>query len=279
MAFRFTVLAALAAAAHRVVAREVLVPRPVLRAPRAAGPRLDGRLGGRVPPRESDEVERARGDRFEPGEPAGGALEPFQRLQRAGGNGDAELWAGGSVEPQRPRGARSRVSRTDAGTLVVDLPAAGFTASSMMGGAFSLAWFSAIAPATFTAGAPVLFLLPFWLAGGLVAKQSVLDPARATRLSIGEFAWEVTQTVAGVTVRSDGGPSEELEGAETDVAAWVNGVPVFVLRLFAASRELGSLGSGLSEGELEWLAAAVNRHLDSLRGDPSGESRGTADLK
>ena len=57
--------------------------------------------------------------------------------------------------------------------------------------------FSVVAPATATGGAGALFMLPFWIAGGAVAKQSLLDPARATSLSIGEFAWELSQTLPG----------------------------------------------------------------------------------
>ena len=167
--------------------------------------------------------------------------------------------------PQRPRGARTRISRTDAGTLLVNVPAAGLNSGSLFSGAFAAAWFSAIVPATFTGGAPVLFMAPFWLAGGLVAKQAVYDPAKASSLSIGDFAWEVKQSIAGrLELSSDGGPTEELDGASVDVASYVNGVPVLVCRLVAGADEW-SVGSGLPEVELEWIAQEVNAHLESLR--------------
>lgn len=105
--------------------------------------------------------------------------------------------ASSSPPPPRPRplGARSTLDRTDAGTLLLTVPASGVTGSTLMGGAFSAAWFSAIAPATLAAGsiAAGAFFLPFWLAGGLMVKQTILDPAKSTSLTIGEYAWELTQ--------------------------------------------------------------------------------------
>jgi hypothetical protein len=177
--------------------------------------------------------------------------------------------------PERPVGARTTISRSDAGTLLVDVPAAGLNAGTLFGGAFSVAWFSAIVPATFASGgAATLFMLPFWLAGGLVAKQTLFDPARATGLSIGEFGWELRQTLAGsVGIKSESGPTEELEGAEVAVAAYVNGLPTYVLRLGAAGGRTYALGGGLSASELEWLAGVINGHLAAL-GDATRDGRG-----
>ena len=83
-----------------------------------------------------------------------------------------------SAPRPRPIGARSLLDRSDAGTLLLTVPAAGMTSGTLMGGAFSAAWFSAIVPATFAAGSIVgaVFLAPFWLAGGMVLKQTILDP-------------------------------------------------------------------------------------------------------
>lgn len=142
-----------------------------------------------------------------------------------------------------------------------------------MGGAFSAAWFSAIAPATVTAiagGAALstgLFMLPFWLAGGMVAKQTILDPAKATSLSIGEFAWELKQTVAGATLSKDGGPSEELIGVDVGeelVGAEGEQRTIYALRLGATGGRVWALGAGLDAGELEWLAAEINAQIDGL---------------
>ena len=108
-------------------------------------------------------------------------------------------------------------------------------------------------------------MAPFWLAGGLVAKQTLFDPAKATSLSVGEFAWDMTQSVAGfVKVASDGGPTSELDGASFDVSAFVYGVPVYVCRLVAGADEW-TIGDGLPESELQWIALEVNAHLAALK--------------
>ena len=127
-----------------------------------------------------------------------------------------------------------------------------------------------------TGGAGALFMLPFWLAGGAVAKQTLLDPAKATTLSIGEFAWALKQTALGsrVTLSAADGASGELDYADVDVAAYVNGAPTFALRLVAGT-EAYTVGVGLSEGELEWIAAEVNAHLQAL-GTPALEDGGSA---
>ena len=197
-------------------------------------------LGGRVPP-----LPNARSDDLS-GRPLGARSDD---------------------RPGRPLGARSTVSRTDAGTLLIRIPAAGLSSGALFGGAFSIAWFSAVVPATVASGgAGALFMLPFWLAGGAVAKSTILDPARATALSIGEFAWEVRSALAlgDVTVSTKDGPTEELEGASVEVAAYVNGVPSYVLRLFAGAAPV-NMGEGLASAELEWLADEINGYLRALR--------------
>ena len=150
-----------------------------------------------------------------------------------------------------------------------EVPPAGLlNMGTLMGGAFSAAWFSAVVPATgsmiATGGASALFMLPFWLAGGVVAKQTVVDPVKATSLSIGEFAWELQQTAVGLPLKSFSGASDELDGCRVEVAAYVNGVPQHVLRLFAGT-QAWSIGDGLTVVELEYIAAEVNAHLATLK--------------
>ena len=168
----------------------------------------------------------------------------------------------------RPVGARTSISRSDAGTLLVEVPPAGFNTGTLMGGAFSAAWFSAIVPATgsmiATGGASALFMLPFWLAGGVVAKQTVVDPVKASSLSIGEFAWELQQRAVGLPLSSAAGASDELDGCSVEVAAYVNGVPQHVLRLFSGT-QTWSIGDGLTVVELEYVAGEVNAHLATLK--------------
>ena len=101
-----------------------------------------------------------------------------------------------------------------------------------------------------------------------VVKTAVLDPTRATTLSIGEYAWELRQSVGGVTLSSADGPTEDLEGAAVQVAAYVNGVPSHVMRLVASpgagGQQLFGIGDGLGVEELEWLSSEVNAHLRTL---------------
>jgi len=221
-------------------------------------------LGGRVPQSQpEDEYADALAD----------AQRAASRLR------DAEQRLARAVPTRPPRGARTSVSRSDAGTLLVDVPAAGLVnGGSLMGGAFAAAWFSAIVPATAsmlaTGGASVLFMVPFWLAGGAVVKQTVLDPAKATTLSIGAYAWELTQKTAGVRLKSAEGPTEELLSANVDVAAYVNGVPTFVLNLVASSpsgQQSYRIGGGLAEQELEWIAGEVNEFLTEIDCNPPPE--------
>ena len=104
-----------------------------------------------------------------------------------------------------------QISRTDAGTLELYFPAQGISSKAVVSGAFSVAWFSALIPATTTVAA-LPFLVPFYLAGGLVAKQAVVDPFTSVRISVGQYAWSVQQTRYGRAAQ------ELASGATADVA-------------------------------------------------------------
>ena len=156
-------------------------------------PPRPGQLGGRVPPRARDqEYTAALAD-------AQRAAERLREVEERLARGAREF------DPVRPVGARATVSRSDAGTLLVSIPPAGLNAGSLVGGAFSVAWFSMVGPATAsmvaTGGVSALFMLPFWAAGGAVAKQTIYDPAKATEMSIGEFAWECATAWAELRTR------------------------------------------------------------------------------
>ena len=171
-----------------------------------------------------------------------------------------------SVPVPRPLGARSTLERSDAGTLLLTVPAAGFTASTAFGLAFSAAWFSAIGPATvgFVAAravASAAFLAPFWVAGGMTAKATLLDPAKTTTLSIGEYAWDLAQTLpGGLELSNERGATEDLAGADVAVTIVTNGVPAYACRLVAGDKAWG-VGDGLAEDELEWIASEINDQL------------------
>eukprot|EP00542_Grammatophora_oceanica_P011360 CAMPEP_0194036648 /NCGR_PEP_ID=MMETSP0009_2-20130614/9015_1 /TAXON_ID=210454 /ORGANISM="Grammatophora oceanica, Strain CCMP 410" /LENGTH=48 /DNA_ID= /DNA_START= /DNA_END= /DNA_ORIENTATION= len=47
------------------------------------------------------------------------------------------------------------------------------TTNSIFSGAFSIMWFSTIVPVSLSGGG--LFMIPFWLAGGIVAKTAAID--------------------------------------------------------------------------------------------------------
>ena len=73
-----------------------------------------------------------------------------------------------------------------------------------------------------------------------------------------------------VTISTRDGPTDELEGASVEVAAYVNGVPSYVLRLFTGAAPL-NMGEGLASSELEWLAEEINGYVRALRGDRDAE--------
>ena len=235
--------------------------------------REPGQLGGvPSPARDQGEEEEYRSALAEARLASAKLREAESRLRQAAERRPAappETAPPVTAPAAKPAGARTSVSRSDAGTLLVEVPPAGLlNMGTLMGGAFSAAWFSAIVPATgsmiATGGASALFMLPFWLAGGVVAKQTVVDPVKATSLSIGEFAWELQQTAVGLPLKSFSGASDELDGCRVEVAAYVNGVPQHVLRLFAGT-QAWSIGDGLTVVELEYIAAEVNAHLATLK--------------
>ena len=129
-------------------------------------------LGGRVPPpsgqRRTDTDGRWRddADAEDAATEYSQALAEAQRADARLRGAERQLVQRVAKEPLvRPRGARATVTRSDAGTLLVDVPAAGLlSGGALFGAAFSVAWFSAIIPATAsmvgTGGASALFMLP-----------------------------------------------------------------------------------------------------------------------
>eukprot|EP00980_Cylindrotheca_fusiformis_P008432 scaffold1784_cov116-Cylindrotheca_fusiformis.AAC.12 len=170
-----------------------------------------------------------------------------------------------SARPLPPPNSLARLEFTDAGTLNIAIPPKGLGSSSLFTGAFSLAWFSAIIPATFASGgASLLFMLPFWAAGGIVAKNAVFDPFVSGNLSVGEFYWSVSNNYAGKPINQREGPTEQLRGAKPEVVAIVNDVPQAELKLYTDTG-MTAFGLGLSMEELEYLSGEINHHLSQLR--------------
>ncbi|KAL3907615.1 MAG: hypothetical protein SGPRY_010110 [Prymnesium sp.] len=116
----------------------------------------------------------------------------------------------------------------------------------------------------------MLFMLPFWAAGGLVAKTAVLDPFVSSELTIGRYAWSLrTMAYGGVVLKMQEGSTTELRGAQAEVAAYVNGVPQLELRLYSEAG-MSSIGVALTLEEVEYLASEINEHLEMLE-DQTGD--------
>jgi len=148
---------------------------------------------------------------------------------------------------------------------------------NFMAGAFATGWFSIVGTATFAvAGPPVLFMLPFWAAGAIVAKQAIVDPTASVSISIGRYGWSVEQKVAGLVIRSKDGSTDDLRGAGAEVVAYINGVPQTALKLYDRSGAV-SLGASLSPEECEELAEEINRYLDEL--DEEGTDEQSREVK
>ena len=164
-----------------------------------------------------------------------------------------------------PFGCQSSITRTDAGSLIIDIPSSGLRSDSMFAGFFALAWFSAIIPATLSGGlAMSLFMLPFWASGGLVAKLAFYDPFLGGQLTIGQYAWSLKGTWLGLKKKEKDGATDDLRGAVAEIAAYVNGVAQAELRLYG-SQGMVSLGLGLGLDELEYLAGEINQYLLDIR--------------
>jgi hypothetical protein len=180
-----------------------------------------------------------------------------------------------TLRPGRPRHSRwAKVSYSDAGTLQILFPAAGWDGNALMGSAFGVAWFAAIVPATFTTSlGTALFMVPFWAAGGLVAKSSLIDPFTATTLEIGVHAWHIRRTIAGRIVWQKWGATADIDRAEAYVALYRDDEPArYELILHGPNVKLFGVttagsSSSWSPTELERLQDTINEHLDRINND------------
>ena len=165
----------------------------------------------------------------------------------------------------------SRITYTDSNTLQIELPPSGVDSNVFFSGAFTAMWFSAIAPVTLgmlSGGVfPALFMAPFWLAGGVIAKTAIVDPFVSSKLTIGDFLWIIEKTyfrrIGKLTSKTKEGSTESLKGSSVEVGLVVNKVPRYELRLFFDGETL-SFGSGLSYDELEYLSKTINEHCAEI---------------
>jgi hypothetical protein len=166
---------------------------------------------------------------------------------------------------------RSKVYRSDAGTLIIEITPHGISSSVLFRGASSVAWFSAIVPATLRVlsggllGA-ALFMVPFWAAGAIVAKQLLVDPFVSNTVTIGQYAWSVEKHYLAGNVQKQEGSTADLQCAKVECSMIVNDVPQqSQLNLYGGGRTgMTSLGVGLPEEELQKVAAVINSYLKSL---------------
>ena len=113
---------------------------------------------------------------------------------------------------------------------------------------------------------------PFWLAGGVVAKNAVYhDPFISSSLSIGQYLWSVEKKYAGsLNTKREEGATESLKGAEMELAMVVINVGLYQLRLFFDGNGSITFGKGLAVEELEYLSGIINEHCAMLRENRQG---------
>ena len=179
--------------------------------------------------------------------------------------------AGGRV--RRPAGTRVVVSRDGASSLVVDVPPAGMTGSTLAVGGFAATWLGIVGlwtASAVTGGAPLLFTAfsaPFWAVGAKLAKDAVAPAVVATTLTLTPASWRLEARAAGKLLSAVEGATADLDGAAVATAAVVNdGAQAAILDVVLSEGvRAHRFGAGLQRAELEWVAAEVNAFLAEAR--------------
>ena len=120
--------------------------------------------------------------------------------------------------------------------------------------------------------APVLFMAPFWLAGGLLAKNAFYDPFISSSVSIGRHLWTCESRVLKKSARRVDGPTGNLMGTSVEVKVVINDVPIYQLQMNRLGDEPIAIGKGLSFEELGYLSALINDHLCKFKNARENES-------
>jgi hypothetical protein len=172
---------------------------------------------------------------------------------------------------KKPANSRVIVEREGKTKLLIVIPPAGLTANAAATGGFAILWNSIVATWTVSAlaGGGILFAafsIPFWLAGGGVAKMAYEEVFEASRLTLdaapGTYALDVTAT--GLKNDVDAGDLDDVTGARIVVESTTNDVPNYCLELEIGAKEV-RFGRGLKLVELEHLCAEVNAFLDVVQ--------------
>jgi hypothetical protein len=126
----------------------------------------------------------------------------------------------------------------------------------------SVAQFTARALARASPGA-TLFSIPFWLAGGIYAQQSIFEPSLGYELRIGQYAFSGRALLpGGRTLREVSGATEELERAFIAKIAEDSDVECVVLQLRRGPD--WQLGKGLEPHVLYYLVDEIREQLRSM---------------
>ena len=157
-------LLAIACSSYHLAVRPIAPASPASRrvASIVGCDREPGQLGGGMPPPAGDEgEEEAYLSALAEARLASAKLQDAElRLRQAAERRPAAPAVAApavAALATKPVGARTSISRSDAGTLLVEVPPAGFNAAgTLMGGAFTAAWFSAIVRRAAACAAPVL---------------------------------------------------------------------------------------------------------------------------
>jgi len=174
------------------------------------------------------------------------AAEPLSRRRRA------------------PAGTRAVLTRTDAGSLDLRLPARGLSLEDAPTAAFAGAWLATIGLWTrgALAASPVMAVasLPFWLVGAQLVGRVAVAPLTTAHLTIGEFAW--TLDLGGPNASRVGGATDDLDGAEAAAGDDADGGAALVL---AEGVRRHALRVPLTPPEVAWLADEINGWLRDAR--------------
>ncbi|KAG8463806.1 hypothetical protein KFE25_004079 [Diacronema lutheri] len=185
-------------------------------------------------------------------------------------DGDAARPSAARARSRAPIGSRATLSWTDAGTLLVDIPAeiavsdnSSSVAIESVASAAVLAVvgrFTAAALGTASVGA-VAFTVPFWIVGVELARDRVVVPLLRQSVSIGAHAYFVRwQLPGGWTVRERSGATADLQGVEL-LRVPREDHTAECLALFARGNQRWLLGCGLGADELRFLCEQLNAHI------------------
>jgi hypothetical protein len=168
---------------------------------------------------------------------------------------------------RRPIGTDVIITRDGTDSITVDVPPSGFSLEVLLMGGFTVMWLGIVSVWTTIAivgGAPLFFTafsIPFWAAGGFLAKESAGKLTVSFQLRMERKTWAIkVRAVRGIKLRSIEGDLEDLDGMRIPNLGSINDTPVLALELVEGVRKT-NFGLGLSLVELEWIALELQAYL------------------